>query len=558
MEIGRSSFLRDLAIGGLLHDVGKVVQRAGGLSGSHMEIGGNWLEEDVGDFWGNYAWAAYYHHTSDRVSLKLENLDKPEKSLAAAIIAHADNLSASEREDITGDWNKDIPLRNIFDRVKLKDFPTKGEGEETFFPVAPLDEKVGAIYPEQKLKTGYSKEFNYTAIEEGLKNHLESKKKKLEEEEHIEGWLLRVLERYTAFVPSDTSTGKGRFPDISLYDHLRTTAMIAVCLGDVVMENERDLLGTNKPMYTYKELEKRLTKGKPFLLVEGAIRGIQSYIYDIGSKKALQGLRARSFYLELLQERIVFEILNELELPRTQVLYVGGGRFILILPNIELVKDKLREYRIELNKRFFNNEEARLSMELLWEPFSWHELKESKLNKVFERIGRKREISKTRPMLDILENVLGSRNDSDTGASCNICGRRVVELSPLEEDDNEVQVCSQCKSLIALGKRVVGKTKYVYFRKDNSNLKLFDFNVEVTGKVESVPHDADMVLVLRDHHSDLKKEDGRFIGMPYAGYAWDNEIEKVINDGALGAKKLGALRMDVDNLGKIFREGFVG
>lgn len=158
--------------------------------------------------------------------------------------------------------------------------------------------------------------------------------------------------------------------------------------------------------------------------------------------------------MELLQERIVFEILNELELPRTQVLYVGGGRFILILPNIEPVKDKLREYRIELNKRFFNNEEARLSMELLWEPFSWHELKESKLNKVFERIGRKREISKTRPMLDILEDVLGSRNDSDTGASCNICGRRVVELSPLEEDDNEVQVCGQCKSLIALGKKL--------------------------------------------------------------------------------------------------------
>ena len=55
------------------------------------------------------------------------------------------------------------------------------------------------------------------------------------------------------------------------------------------------------------------------------ISGIQSFIYTIGEKGALKGLRARSFYLEIMMEHIVDELLEKLSLSRANLIYTGGG-----------------------------------------------------------------------------------------------------------------------------------------------------------------------------------------------------------------------------------------
>lgn len=41
------------------------------------------------------------------------------------------------------------------------------------------------------------------------------------------------------------------------------------------------------------------------------ISGIQNFIYSIGDKGALKGLRARSFYLEIMMEHIIDELLEK-------------------------------------------------------------------------------------------------------------------------------------------------------------------------------------------------------------------------------------------------------
>ena len=66
------------------------------------------------------------------------------------------------------------------------------------------------------------------------------------------------------------------------------------------------------------------------------------------------------------------------------------------------------------------------------------------------------------------------------------------------------------------------------------------------------------MLVLKEPHGNLRKEDDRFVSMPWAGYASDAEIEKIVQSGCIGANKIAALRMDVDNLGRIFSEGLSG
>lgn len=58
-------------------------------------------------------------------------------------------------------------------------------------------------------------------------------------------------------------------------------------------------------------------------------------------------LRARSFYLQVLTELIARWILDMLELPVTNILYHGGGRFRLLVPMADL--ERIPKLRARLN-----------------------------------------------------------------------------------------------------------------------------------------------------------------------------------------------------------------
>jgi len=547
-EEERQSFLNDLAIGGLLHDVGKLVQRATREKKNHMHVGGDWLKE-VGQPWCEYAWAAIFHHTNPSAGVTLKDLSEPDKALKAAIISHADNLSASEREDVTGKWDPDVQLKNVFDIVNLnlKECEKKSSAN-SFFPIAPLDDE-GLIMPK---KDSRSKEFNYGSLEKGLLKHLKGSY-------GGPGWLLRVLERYTSFVPSDTATGEDRMPDISLFDHLRTTAMIAVCIGDFLREKNPHIFREEDPMKCFNAIEKCLTplEVKPFLMVEGDIRGIQKYIYDISGKKALRGLRARSFYLEAVLESTLCDLLEELGVPRTQVLFVGGGHWILMLPNTESTITKLEEFKQALNKKLYFMEDGKLSLSLGWVSFGWNDLKK-KINVVFKKMAARLANERCHPLEGLLEQVLGSQNDDYFSKSCTICGRRTDTLKSLDQEDAEGSACEHCWSLINLAKDISDPSvRYLYrLPEDEKGLvKILGIPYSTAKHPEEIPQDSRRIFVIKNPHAKIDKEDERFVPLPWAGYAWDNEIEKVLQDGCIGARKLGALRMDVDNLGKIFAEG---
>ena len=134
--------------------------------------------------------------------------------------------------------------------------------------------------------------------------------------------LLNLLFKYASSIPYDVSIST----DISLYDHLKTTAALAVCLSEF-----EDAKACNKD------------NDAPFLLIGADFSGIQSYIYQIVSKYAGKNLKGRSFYLRLLSDTIVRFLLKELSLFRANIVYNSGGGFYLLAPNIQSVKDKLEE-----------------------------------------------------------------------------------------------------------------------------------------------------------------------------------------------------------------------
>ena len=127
---------------------------------------------------------------------------------------------------------------------------------------------------------------------------------------------ISILERFTWCIPSATNA----VPDISLFDHLKTTAAIAACLcqaGEGAAE--------------------------PFFLVAGDLTGIQQYIFGIrqGSGGLARRLRARSFKVAAYLESISLTLLSRLGLSLAQRILFAGGKFHLLLPNTVETREQL-------------------------------------------------------------------------------------------------------------------------------------------------------------------------------------------------------------------------
>lgn len=142
--------------------------------------------------------------------------------------------------------------------------------------------------------------------------------------------LLALLFKYTGYIPSCTVS----MPDVSLYDHLKTTAALAVC------------------MYDYQQGGGDAHQS-PFLLIGADFSGIQPYIYQIVSKYAGKNLKGRSFYLHILSDAVVRYLLKELHLFQAHVVYNSGGGFYLIAPNTPFHQAQLKKCIAVIEEHFY-------------------------------------------------------------------------------------------------------------------------------------------------------------------------------------------------------------
>jgi len=169
-----------------------------------------------------------------------------------------------------------------------------------------------------------------------------------------------LLQRFCWSVPSDT---RAEFPDVSLYDHLHTTAAIASCLYRYHSET-----GTLTERAVKSSVDSR------FLLLAGDVSGIQGYIFDIANIGVGGGvarrLRARSLFVQLCTEVAVDILLDELALPRAaHMLMVAGGKFYLLLPNLPHVIGTVEEVRRRVDAWFLSELNGELSLNVAFVPF---------------------------------------------------------------------------------------------------------------------------------------------------------------------------------------------
>jgi CRISPR-associated protein Csm1 len=172
--------------------------------------------------------------------------------------------------------------------------------------------------------------------------------------------LFYLIQKYAAFLPS-TAIADGL---VSIFDHAKTVAALAACL----------YAGANT------------SSDRPFLLIGGDLSGIQTFLYDIISKNASKLLKGRSFYLQLLIDSILEEILTTLQLSTLHVVYASGGGFFLIAPNIPEVVADLEKLQHRLAEKIFDVHQIQLTFSLATLPFGPADIAQEGIATVWEKL----------------------------------------------------------------------------------------------------------------------------------------------------------------------------
>ena len=537
--------LEHLHLAALLHDIGKFRMRHADRYKQHQEHSYEFVNEDFADFFsacGNAFKDAIRHHHPKRYPgcepTQLQHLIEKQVILA-------DRLSATERED------EDREVEDFVESALVSPLSRLiGATQEYRYPLRALDLTRDTVIPSE------SPNVNQEVYANLWEDFVAAFRKATQDEHYTPAFyqtLVALLHKYTSRMPSSTPWGqqeKRSVPDISLYDHLRTTAAIAACIGRELSEADVDAqLGSQK------NPAQRICA-----LVKGDISGIQNFLYQILSSGAARELRGRSFYLQLLTEAIAHWVLRQLDLPVTNLLLASGGHFYILAPYSE-AKEKLDTLRRTISQNLWTHHGGDLSCILAGisittddfgaDNFSrkWHEVSE----KVHQR--KQEKWSEMSPQ-DMFENLFEPHQNREVDWEFKELGKRlrnaeylvtfeIPEASIPENRDwrdainafgMDVRVYQNVNDTLEAPEQA--KNAVVY--------RLGDTNFLTDSVLENFQWDGISVsydfrifrpVIARRHDTD---DDEKIADYDY------------IAEAAEGAKWLGALRMDVDDLGKVF------
>lgn len=356
--------------------------------------------------------------------------------------------------------------------------------------------------------------------------------------------LLGLIENYGSYIPS------GNYNDISVYDYTKLSAALSLCVFDWLSEN--------------REWESKLRSDafpvqKAFMIFSADISGIQSFIYNISSKSALKGLRARSFWLELMLENIIDELLERLELLRCNIMYTGGGHAYLILPATEKVRKTIGCFTKELNHWFEDNFGTDLYIGCGYCECSANELNnrpKGSYRRIFREVSNMISRSKINRYSAAEIIRMNSQKSGDSERECVIC-RRSDKLRTV----NGMCCCSICSGLLALSDSITSKDSGGYFtvlseKPENTASVILPFDrYLISDSREGLKSRIGSGTYLRSYgknHGDTELHTTRlWVG----DYCAEKELAK-LSESSTGIDRLAVFRADIDNLGQAFVNGF--
>lgn len=541
--------------GALLHDIGKVCYRTGKRI-NHSKLGGDFLEQYLkqNEEAERLLNCVRYHHKDYLQKAKLDKND------LAYIVYEADNIaSGMDRRENEGEEKGFDPKLNL-DSIFSVFYSDKEIQVANKYPLIYKDINKAFNYPRKDISLATNS--NYEALLNKIKSHFITK----DISQISINQLLQILEEGFSYVPS--STNRSEVCDISLYVHSKITSAVASCMK--LYFDEQQIQDYKK--YCFNSGSKIFRNEKIYLLISGDISGIQDFIYTIPSKGALKTLRGRSLYIDLLLEEFIDEYLEQIGLSRANVLYSGGGHFYILAPNIEDTKKAIDKLQAKMNRWLMENIGINLYLAIGMAECSANNLMKSEAQgNLFAIVNKKLKDDKTIRYSkdeDFLEYIFNVEKEKDTAKKeCNICHNLVDKLWKYNSD--EEIACEFCLNLYKLGQDIL--TQDLVFviseEKIDGGIKIFGKDKDLYMYAVNI-EDIDMFKgkILRIYSKNNLLENDLAIRLYLADYSAKNENDEVMTFDDLakssckidkGIKRLGVLRLDVDDLGIAFSSGFV-
>lgn len=407
------------------------------------------------------------------------------------------------------------------------------------------------LYEDEKIKfakdsvTKPSGEF-YKAIKEKLSGKLENASVDMD---FINSYL-EMLERTTSYIPVSGSGDEK--VDISVYEHIKQSIAIGSSLYEYLIENDR-----TKEQEKLYQIPEEFYKEKSILLYSMDFSGIQSFIYgQYGKEEVLKNLRSRSFYLEILMENVIDELLKSLNLSVANLLYAGGGHAYFILANTERTKTLLADFDADIKAWMQDTFGIDLYIGSGYCECSCNDLQnkpDGAYSNCFREVSGAVSQNKLRRYCASQIKALNKGKKTDGERECKICH------SSYNLNDNGV--CSLCDGFAQLSRDILNREIFtVVSDKENGILPIYKNgylsaeNIKRKDGEEYLKTNKKILIRAYSKNGVYKGKD--YVKTIYVGdYHAEETLENLVKDG-VGIKRLGVLRGDIDNLGKAFVGGF--
>jgi CRISPR-associated protein Csm1 len=441
-----------------------------------------WMDKDADDSLIN---AAAMHHkpdtflqwviaTADRVASGFEQEDFASYNESEEQSNHYNTRQLTLVEQITFDESKRKSVKSDFDWC----YKLEALSPSALFPVE------RSVYEKNSNKDSQAEyKTLWNSFLEGLDLIPESHRQDLSLWlDHFE----TLWGTFTYAIPS--STAGTTLPDVSLYDHSRTTAALAVALWRYHEKDDPVVVKSAlKAQWDAKLPDdpegKKAWNDKKFLLIQGDFFGIQDFIFSSGSetqKRAAKLLRGRSFYISLLTECAALKVLDVLGLPATSQVINAAGKLLIVAPNTKETIQKLKEAQATLDDWFLKHTYGQSGVGLAWLAANSNDFKKSNLESgeppfqvLMKRLFETLEIKKYQRMhmtgdsslapAAVFEDFLDSFNNEQ--GVCAIDGRS-AGVVPLSDTEPKRFISQLAKDQVDIGSYLTKYDRFLICRKD--------------------------------------------------------------------------------------------
>ena len=366
-----------------------------------------------------------------------------------------------------------------------------------------------------------------------------------------DGTLLSLIRKLYWCIPASQ-----RQPDVSRYELNRISAAIALCLYDFLQSKPK------APLEDRSESR--------FLLLAADLTGIQDYIYNVSYKGAARSLKGRSFFLQQLLDGVASWLLDRFDLPPANLLFNGGGNFYVLAPLTERIQSVWRESRSIIEEQLLNAYQGELGVAFGETSLCGSDFLASKTTGMAAKWDQARsevERSKRRKFESLLDaSFFEPYGPAGRVVTCDATGRYLCTTEGIAvalkqrqlvpEDDPDRFISREQAEARRLGERLRNAQTVLTATQPAAFVGGFD----VLG-IGSFAFQSDSVDgVYRAHRlndDDLAKLPARAErGWRLYGGNWtlEGDFSDVAAQG-IGVHQLGVLRMDVDNLGRLFKSG---